>query len=96
MSPNRPDQSAMAAAIERRLQAEREAAQAVQGNQTKSFEGDHERRQEFRRMVDPGILRPNPRHVALESLQVRFSRANSPPLCPPNDAAAEIRCGRRC
>ena len=75
-TPLRPDQSAMAAAIERRLQAEREraaAANATSGHA--SFDGNHEKRQNFRRMVDPGILRPNPRHIALESLQVRTRSA---------------------
>lgn len=68
---SRPDHDAVAAAIERRLQDEREkvaAATAASSNAT--FDGNHEKRQEFRRMIDPGILRPNPRHVALESLQV--------------------------
>jgi len=35
------------------------------------FDKDHERRQEFRRLVDPGITRPNPREVAYEAIKVR-------------------------
>ena len=70
----RPDHNAVAAAFEKRLQAERERAAAAAAsavNSSKTFDSDHEKRQEFRRMVDPGILRPNPRDAALESLQVR-------------------------
>lgn len=67
----RPDHDAVAAAIERRLQEERErAAAAAASSSNVNFDGNHEKRQEFRRMIDPGILRPNPRHIALESLQV--------------------------
>lgn len=65
----RPDHDAMAAAIERRLRMERERAAAAASSA--SFDGNHEKRQEFRRMIDPGILRPNPRHIAMESLQVQ-------------------------
>ncbi|KAH9853464.1 hypothetical protein C2E23DRAFT_821546 [Lenzites betulinus] len=71
----RPDHDAVAAAIERRMQVEREkAAAAVQPS---SFDGKHERRQEFRRMIDPGILRPNPRPLALESLQTLLKLAQN-------------------
>ena len=35
------------------------------------FDKDHDRRQEFRRLVDPGITRPNPREVAYEAIKVR-------------------------
>ena len=66
----RPDHDAVAAAIERRLQAEREKAAAAA--QSSMFDGKHEKRQEFRRMIDPGILRPNPRPLALEALQVQL------------------------
>lgn len=33
------------------------------------FDKDHERRQEFRRLVDPGITRPNSREVAYEAIK---------------------------
>lgn len=36
-----------------------------------SFDKDHDRRQEFRRLVDPGITRPNSREVAYEAIKVR-------------------------
>ncbi|KAI0638195.1 hypothetical protein C8Q77DRAFT_416722 [Trametes polyzona] len=71
----RPDHDAVAAAIERRLQAER--AKAAAAAQPSSFDGKHEKRQEFRRMIDPGILRPNPRPLALESLQTLLKLAQN-------------------
>lgn len=37
-----------------------------------NFDKDHDRRQEFRRLVDPGITRPNSREVANEAIKVRF------------------------
>ena len=52
---------------------EREKAAAAASSSKATFDENHEKRQEFRRMIDPGILRPNPRHVALESLQVHKS-----------------------
>jgi hypothetical protein len=36
-----------------------------------SFDKGHDRRQEFRRLVDPGITRPNSREVAYEAIKVR-------------------------
>ncbi|KAI0660974.1 hypothetical protein C8Q70DRAFT_973882 [Cubamyces menziesii] len=71
----RPDHDAVAAAIERRLQAEREKAAAAA--QSSMFDGKHEKRQEFRRMIDPGILRPNPRPLALEALQTLLKLAQN-------------------
>ncbi|TBU49543.1 hypothetical protein BD309DRAFT_947092 [Dichomitus squalens] len=71
----RPDHDEVAAAIERRLQAEPERAAAASSNAT--FDGNHEKRQEFRRLIDPGILRPNPRHIALESLQTLLKLAEN-------------------
>lgn len=76
----RPDHDTVAAAFERRLNAEREraAAAAVAGSSAgNNFDGNHEKRQELRRMIDPGILRPNPRHVALESLQTLLKLAEN-------------------
>ncbi|KZT05516.1 uncharacterized protein LAESUDRAFT_655501 [Laetiporus sulphureus 93-53] len=67
-----PTHADIAAAVERRLQQERlaaEAAASVSGHGA-AFDADHERRQEFRRLIDPGILRPNARELALESLQI--------------------------
>ncbi len=85
----RPDHDTVAAAFERRLNAEREraAAAAVAGSSAgNNFDGNHEKRQELRRMIDPGILRPNPRHVALESLQVYFL----PCVCMPIAAMTRV------
>ena len=74
--PDMPPPSAnqVADAIERRLQREREEREAqarAQAQAYVAFDEDHEQRQAFRRMIDPGILRPNPRPLALEALEVR-------------------------
>ncbi|KAI0771636.1 hypothetical protein BD413DRAFT_445850, partial [Trametes elegans] len=71
----RPDHDAVAAAIQRRIEAER--AQAAAAGQGASFDGKHEKRQEFRRLIDPGILRPNPRPLALEALQTLLKLAQN-------------------
>ncbi|OSD04259.1 hypothetical protein PYCCODRAFT_1433642 [Trametes coccinea BRFM310] len=74
----RPDHDAVAAAIERRLQAEREKAAADAAARGSAFDiRNHEKRQEFRRMIDPGILRPNPRPLALEALQTLLKLAQN-------------------
>lgn len=36
------------------------------------FDANHEKRIEFRRLVDPGIMRPNSKEVALRSLRVNL------------------------
>jgi hypothetical protein len=36
------------------------------------FDGNHDQRTEFRRLVDPGIMRPNSKEVALRSLRVNL------------------------
>ena len=68
-----PSPDAVAAAIERRLQAQRAQPQQDKGKSYVPFDEDHEKRQELRRMIDPGILRPNARPLALESLRVHAS-----------------------
>jgi hypothetical protein len=40
------------------------------------FDANHAKRIEFRRLVDPGILRPNSKEVALRSMRVSVN------LCP--------------
>lgn len=37
------------------------------------FDANHTKRTEFRRLVDPGIMRPNSKEVALRSLRVNLS-----------------------
>lgn len=70
-STAQPDPNEMAAAIERRVQAEREKAHADAALKAqREFEQLRDKRQEFRRLVDPGILRPNARELAIESLIV--------------------------
>ena len=36
------------------------------------FDANHAKRTEFRRLVDPGIMRPNSKEVALRSLRVNL------------------------
>ena len=56
----------------------------VAGSQKYSdFDKDHDRRQEFRRLVDPGITRPNSREVAYEAIKVRS--------CPPFSVITHAR-----
>ncbi|KAJ7498889.1 hypothetical protein FB451DRAFT_13759 [Mycena latifolia] len=59
--------SELAAAAERRLQQR----QAPSPSELQFSGAEHDLRQKFRRMIDPGILRPNPKQQALESLKVQ-------------------------
>ena len=69
MAPLNPN--TVADALEQRIQQQRQQQldQSTAQNYI-AFDEDHEKRQEFRRMIDPGILRPNARPLALESLKV--------------------------
>ena len=70
-SPMTPNSNAVAEALERRIRQQQEQEQqAIAGTSYAAFDEDHEKRQSFRRMIDPGILRPNARPLALESLKV--------------------------
>lgn len=55
---------ALAAAVELRIR------QAVQQKSIAQEASEHEKRQKFRRMIDPGIMRPNAHDQALRSLKV--------------------------
>lgn len=66
-----PNANSLADAIERRLREQRVQPQTDKGKTYAAFDEDHEKRQELRRLIDPGILRPNARPLALEALQVR-------------------------
>ena len=62
------------AAMERR-NAEIAAAQRAEAATNTAptfdaFDEDYEKRTEFRRMIEPGIMRPNTREVAMRSLKV--------------------------
>ncbi|KAI0303881.1 hypothetical protein BC826DRAFT_198148 [Russula brevipes] len=65
------------AALERRLNRSAAASPTDDTSQSRSldviqdpqpFDDNHEKRIEFRRLVDPGIMRPNSKEVALRSL----------------------------
>jgi hypothetical protein len=64
-SPISPD--ALAAAAERRVSQLPTQPSAAQ------LSAAHERRQAFRRLIDPGILRPNSKEQAMASLKVQCS-----------------------
>lgn len=69
-SPNMPPNNhALAAAAERRMQQQREQHL----DQPIDFDENHDKRQQFRRMIDPGILRRNAMPIAVEALQVQFT-----------------------
>jgi hypothetical protein len=50
--------------------AERRTRQATPQLTAAQLAAEHEHRQKFRRLIDPGITRPNPRDKALTSLKV--------------------------
>lgn len=49
------------------------------------FDVNHDKRTEFRRLVDPGIMRPNSKEVALRSLRVNFSFFTKNPFRSPRE-----------
>ncbi|KAE9410556.1 hypothetical protein BT96DRAFT_381432 [Gymnopus androsaceus JB14] len=59
--------SLLAEAVERRI-----SAQEPLGLTPAQMAAEHEQRQRFRRLIDPGILRPNPEAQAVESLKILF------------------------
>lgn len=61
---------ALAAAAERRLRLQPVLPTAAQ------MAAEHEKRQAFRRLIDPGIMRPNAKEQALASLKVHQRLAN--------------------
>jgi hypothetical protein len=63
----------LAAAAERRLQQR----QASSTSELQFTGPEHEQRQKFRRLIDPGILRPNAEAQALASLKVAALGINS-------------------
>jgi len=77
--PGGPSSSAIAEAIERRLRQREQTHGTTQANPTiyAPFDEHHEKRQEFRRLVDPNILRPNPRPIALEALNILCQLADN-------------------
>ncbi|KAI0092422.1 hypothetical protein BDY19DRAFT_990148 [Irpex rosettiformis] len=72
-----PSASQVADALERRIQEKKAEQQAAANTLYKPFDEEHDKRQEFRRMIDPAILRPNPKPVALESLKTLLKIAQN-------------------
>jgi len=58
----------LAAAAQRRTQQGADGSTGAQSMQ------EYEMRQAFRRLIDPGILRPNSKDVAMASLKVFWTR----------------------
>lgn len=50
--------------------AERRSRQATPKLTASQLAAQHEKRQRFRRLIDPGITRPNPKDRAMSSLKV--------------------------
>jgi len=61
----------IAAAAERRINP------ATTSQSTSQINAEHEKRQVFRRLIDPGIVRPNPAPIALASLQTLLTIAEN-------------------
>jgi len=59
-------------ALERRRDRSTNSAAAKQDSQPRPFDANHTKRTEFRRLVDPGIMRPNSKEVAVRSLRVNL------------------------
>ncbi|KAF9075770.1 hypothetical protein BDP27DRAFT_1211500, partial [Rhodocollybia butyracea] len=62
----------LAEAVQRRISAQepRKISPAEEA-------AEHARRQKFRRLIDPGILRPNPENQALESLKILYKLSDN-------------------
>lgn len=67
--------SAAAEAAQRRLQSPATKAP----NAKEQFAQERDKRQKFRRLIDPGIIRPNSKEVASLVLQVRLYSVASEP-----------------
>ena len=74
-------QERLAALERRRLNSRRSTTDSLNTSQSGSldaaqdpqpFDADHPKRIEFRRLADPGIMRPNSKEVALRSLRVNL------------------------
>ena len=50
--------------------AERRTLQATPRLTTAQLTAQHDKRQKFRRLIDPGITRPNPKDRAMSSLRI--------------------------
>lgn len=78
--PAGPSSSTIAAAIERRRQLHQEEAPGPMEsnpNNYMPFDDRHAKRQEFRRLIDPGIMQRNARPFALEALNILLKLAEN-------------------
>jgi hypothetical protein len=73
------------AALERRQNRSTTDHTAVQQD-PQPFDANHAKRTEFRRLVDPGIMRPNSKEVALRSLRVNDFLQKNPFVSPRADS----------
>ncbi|KAH8105838.1 hypothetical protein BXZ70DRAFT_917118 [Cristinia sonorae] len=70
-APPTPSSSSLADAIERRLRQQQQQQAAAQSIvPVPVFDSNYEKRLEFRRLIDPGIMRHNAKHIAMESLRI--------------------------
>lgn len=60
------------AALQRRLNRGASLSQDAPPQDPQPFDTNHDKRIEFRRLVDPGIIRPNSKEVAMRSLRVNL------------------------
>ena len=71
MSSPTPSQSAPTISPEALAEAaERRTRQATPQLSAAQLAAEHERRQKFRRLIDPGIMRPNSKERAMSSMKV--------------------------
>ncbi|KAI0320812.1 hypothetical protein OF83DRAFT_1102877 [Amylostereum chailletii] len=73
-SPNSIRQARLAAHERRQAAA---AAERPTNQPFQAFDDDYEKRTEFRRLIEPGILRPNAKEVALSSLRTLLKIAQN-------------------
>ena len=69
-SPTASESSNPAISVDRIAEAAERRASASSRNSHLTEIEEHEKRQQFRRLIDPGILRPNAKEVAMASLHV--------------------------
>ncbi|GLB33843.1 putative PUB domain containing protein [Lyophyllum shimeji] len=76
-TPSSPAQSPSISAEALAAAAERRALQLASEPSAAQMAAEHEKRQKFRRLIDPGIVRPNPKGQATASLKTLFTIAQN-------------------